>query len=246
MSTDLELVQTHPDVDILLPADVGLVKQAMTAYLETTRAVLDDNDWQGRPNVKGSFITKSGWQKIAKAYRLSTELVDQQVERDDEGQVLRAAVVMRAIAPNGQYREATGYCSITEARFATQGGRAKLENDLRNTAATRAENRAISNLCGLGAVSAEEASADDRGSNAPTIGIPPWAQPVDDVTSTASVLVDILNYADVPQAGDRVSAIGQTIFDNCDNTLPRCVHLALMELRTIILANKTAKDSDDS
>jgi hypothetical protein len=50
-----------------------------------------------------------------------------------------------------------GYCTIDEFT----GKRAKnpkLENDLRGTAATRAKNRAISDLVGMGEVSAEEIS----------------------------------------------------------------------------------------
>jgi hypothetical protein len=69
---------------------------------------------------------------------------------------------MRAIAHNGQYMDGFGACSTNESRFASAGGRQKLENDLRTTAATRATNRAISDLVGFGQVSAEE--ADGAGS----------------------------------------------------------------------------------
>ena len=59
-----------------------------------------------------------------------------------------------------------GYCSVEEDRFSgPRGNRSKLENDLRATATTRAMNRAISGLVGMGEVSAEE--VDAGGASAP-------------------------------------------------------------------------------
>lgn len=227
MTTDLLPVVTD-GAEILLPADLQSVTHAMNAYLETTRAVLAATDWQGPPDQAGSFIKKSGWQKIAKAYRLSTEVVSERVERDDDGCPLRAAVVMRAIAPNGQHREATGYCATDEPRFASAGGRQKIEHDLPATAATRAENRAISNLCGLGAVSAEEADggrgADDGHPNGPGAALPPWAAP-GDVGRAAEQLVAIMRAAGGDP--DRVTAIGNDLFSACDESIPVCVVRAL-------------------
>lgn len=210
-------------VDILLPASAAHVQQAMNAYIETTRAVLDASDWQGPAQRQGSFIKKSGWQKIAKAYRLSTSVVSTEVDRDEDGRVVRAGVVMRAIAPNGQYREATGYCAVDEPRFARESGRQKLENDLRNTAATRAENRAISNLTGVGSVSAEETDGQ------PTHDLPGWVAPVDDVADVAHVLDAILTAAgaDPARISAAVSTIGNGIFDECAGTVPTCVAHAL-------------------
>lgn len=215
------------DNGILLPAAVDQVQAAMRAYLDTTRAVLDGSDWQGPPDAAGSFVKKSGWQKIAKAYRLSTELVQEWADRDDDGQLVRAGAVMMAIAPNGQYRQATGYCDIQELRFATQSGRHKLENDLRNTAATRAENRAISNLCGFGAVSAEEADTGDERGAADVIGsaggpLPPWARP-GDVPHAADLLSQILAAAQVDNPEVVVNAIGNKLFGECNESIPRCV-----------------------
>jgi hypothetical protein len=69
---------------------------------------------------------------------------------------VRAEVWIRAIAPNGQYGDGYGYCSLDEGRFKSWRGRQKLENDLRTTATTRAKNRAISDLVGMGELSAEE------------------------------------------------------------------------------------------
>jgi hypothetical protein len=150
-----ELVQVS-STDVLLPVDVDAAKHAMQAYQSVVSAILEPTDWQGRPNRDGSFVKKSGWRKIAKAYGLSIELADQSVERDENGQPLRAEAVYRAVAANGQHMDGVGFCSVDEPRFKDVKGRLKLENDLRATAATRAANRAISDLVAFGQVSAEE------------------------------------------------------------------------------------------
>lgn len=143
---------------VLMPYDADEVKGAMEAYQKAVAAVLDDSDWQdaGR-NEK--FIKKSGWRKIAKAFGLSVSRVESGVERDSEGNPVRAFAVYRATAPNGQSQDGDGYCSVDEPRFAKESSRKKLENDMRATATTRAKNRAISDLVGMGEVSAEEVSA---------------------------------------------------------------------------------------
>jgi hypothetical protein len=67
---------------------------------------------------------------------------------------LRAEVWARAIAPSGRSMDGDGYCSVDEERFSgPRGNKSKLENDLRATATTRAMNRAISGLVGMGEVS---------------------------------------------------------------------------------------------
>ena len=144
---------------VIMPFDAAAVTQAMAAYQETMRATLDASDWQGEPGARGAFVKKSGWRKIAKAFGLSVTRVEDGVERDDAGEPVRAWAVYRATAPNGQSQDGDGYCSVDESRFARSGGRQKLENDLRATATTRAKNRAISDLVGMGEVSAEEISA---------------------------------------------------------------------------------------
>jgi hypothetical protein len=69
---------------------------------------------------------------------------------------VRAAVWVRAVAPNGQLGDGDGYSSPDEVPFQSRRGRQKLENDLRSTATTRAKNRATADLVGMGEVSAEE------------------------------------------------------------------------------------------
>lgn len=127
-------------------------------HQELLRAVLDESDYQTAERGR-KFVKKSGWRKIATHYGLTLTIQSMEVERDEEGHAVRATVIARAVAPNGQTQDGDGYCSIEESRFANGRGRQKLENDLRATATTRAKNRAISDLVGMGEVSAEEIAA---------------------------------------------------------------------------------------
>jgi hypothetical protein len=98
-----------------------------------------------------------------------------EVERDEHGNPVRAEVWIRAVAPNGQYGDGDGYCSSEEKRFRSWRGKQKLENDLRTTATTRAKNRAIADLVGMGEVSAEEiapAGEEDDHARALAAGAP--------------------------------------------------------------------------
>lgn len=159
----------RPTTGLLMPlAAPAEVREAMVAYQQTLDAILDATDWQGKPGAKGSFVKKSGWRKIAKAFGLSVQVIRDRVDRDNDGYPTRAETLVRAIGPNGQSMDGDGYCSADEPRFAQAGGRTKLENDLRATATTRAMNRAISSLVGFGEVSAEEVGQDGG-------ALPAWA-----------------------------------------------------------------------
>lgn len=155
--------------EVLLPLDIGEQKAAMDLYQRGLASILDASDWQDAGRGE-KFVKKSGWRKIATWYSLSIELVRDSVDRAPDGSVARAQVWARAIAPNGRYSDGDGYCDVSESRFARN--KAKLENDLRGTATTRAVNRAISNLVGMGAVSHEEMVATDSG--------PPFGPPANE------------------------------------------------------------------
>lgn len=147
-------------MEVIRPLDPQQVVASMREHQELLRAILDPSDWQGAPDAKGSFVKKSGWRKVALAYNLTLERVGELVERDDSGMPRRATYTARAVAPNGRSVEATGHCSFDESRFSgPRGNASKLENDMRATAETRAKNRAISDLIGMGKVSAEEVDA---------------------------------------------------------------------------------------
>lgn len=143
-----------PSREVLMPGAADQVVAGMQAYQELLPQLLTDDDYQAAGNKR--FVKKSGWRKIARAFNLSVEIVSLSVERDDDGNPMRAECVARAIAPNGQVSDGDGYCAADEPRFDQRGGRQKLENDLRATATTRAKNRAIADLVGMGEDSAEE------------------------------------------------------------------------------------------
>ena len=150
--------------EVLMPLDPEQVVEGMRQYQRLLRDLLEPSDWQtedkeGRP-LERPFLKKSGWRKIARAFNLSFERVSSAVERDEEGNPVRGEVWIRAVAPNGQYGDGDGYCSSEEKRFQSWRGKQKLENDLRTTATTRAKNRAIADLVGMGEVSAEEIEAE--------------------------------------------------------------------------------------
>lgn len=162
VTTDLAVREIRNEV--IRPLDRGEVVEAMREHQLLLRDILDASDWQGEPDKKGSFVKKSGWRKVALAYNLTLEPVSELVERDEHGVPRRATSTWRAVAPNGRSLAASGHCSYDESRFSgPKGNTSKLENDLRTTAETRAKNRAISDLIGMGKVSAEEVDAGASG-----------------------------------------------------------------------------------
>jgi len=153
------VVQRERRREVLRPLDVDQLLSSFASYQEMLPKLLAESDYQGTGGER--FVKKSGWRKIARAFDLDVAVIPgmNRIERDESGQPIRAEVWMRATAPSGASFDADGYCSIDEARFGRAGGRQKIENDLRTTATTRATNRAISGLVGMGAVSAEEVDA---------------------------------------------------------------------------------------
>ena len=127
----------------------GDIVQSMAEYQDLCVALLDDNDWQ---TIQGKrFPKRSAWRKLAVAYGVSFELKDRNLKWDDNGDLLSAEFVVRAVAPNGRYADGWGACSIKERN----AGR-KATHDIPATAETRAKNRAAADLFGMGEVSAEE------------------------------------------------------------------------------------------
>ncbi len=210
--------------EVLRPLDVTQQKEAMDLYQLGLREILAADDWQGRPGAKGSFVKKSGWRKIAAWFDLSVELVRDHVDRDDAGVVERASVWARASAPSGRFADGDGYCSATESRFTKDAGRQKLENDLRGTATTRAINRAISNLVGMGAVSAEEMDDADRQAPGPPYG-PKYDEGIGKVAGEACVALA----GGDPQAG---IALWKAIAADLGGYMPQAAAVALIDAAT--------------
>lgn len=207
-------------VDHAAPLTPQQARDAMETYQEISKALINPGeDLQTIHTKTGprTFPKRSALQKIANAYRVSTQIVSREVERGGDGQILRCSVVVRAIHPDGRFSEGDGVCSRDEERFATSGD--KIEHDLPATAVTRATNRAISNLVAFGAVSAEEVEADVG--NEP----PAWAEHIgpNDIKSFGDDLHSLLKAAAGDAAAKGFTEIGQAIFDGCDGGVPRCV-----------------------
>ena len=153
-----------PAVGALAPLDLASTKQSMQTYQEGLHALLDDSDWQTFTShgKEQGFVKRSGWRKVATWFALNLEVKTIDIDRDTQDRPIRARVIARAIAPNGRYAEGDGACSVNERAFS------KPEHDIPATATTRATNRAISNLVGMGAVSAEEVDGTEPISGANT------------------------------------------------------------------------------
>lgn len=66
------------------------------------------------------FIKKSGWRKIATAFNISTEVVEEHswtTELDDGTEIMKAQVEAKAEAPNGKSATALGLAGSNESNF---------------------------------------------------------------------------------------------------------------------------------
>lgn len=168
--TGSQLVRRERRSEVIRPLDTEELALSFKAYQDLLPKLLTGTDWQDAGRGQ-RFVKKSGWRKIATAFDLDVFLISDEVERDDAGTPLRARVIARAVAPSGRSMDGDGYCSVDEPRFEKASARQKLENDLRGTATTRAKNRAIADLVGMGAVSAEETDESFANSGSP-FGMP--------------------------------------------------------------------------
>ena len=130
-----------------------------------------------RPEVK-KYKTKDGkWYsktvyRVIGMYPMNFDVKKQiTLQPKDEIHVdIVFSVIYRAIAPNGQFVDGDGHCSLWEKGYPNTYHNAK------STAHTRAKNRAISDLVGGGEVSAEEITGDPaEGTETlpPVIDLPP-------------------------------------------------------------------------
>lgn len=157
--------------------DIQGASAFMNNYQEAIKALLTPEDYQAIGNR--DFKKKSAWRKLATAFRISDEIVNEQLEYDDINQIIRARYRVRCTLPNGRTAEGVGVCSIfdkirynptknnpadteTPSNFILRGRFSNAEHDVPSTAHSRAKNRAIADLIGAGEVSAEEMSEEPR------------------------------------------------------------------------------------
>ena len=181
------IVPARPPTSSLvsLAAPVEDIVEAQRQYHAVCTALLDENDVQ--VIGKKSFKKRSAWNKLAVAFAISTEEVRTTHERDERGRIIRTECVVRATAPNGRVSDGIGACDLYERCCDSETCRTPLtwqdgnfrhahcttfpckqqhfsnpQHDIPATAFTRASNRAKADLFGMGEVSAEEVSGDNR------------------------------------------------------------------------------------
>jgi hypothetical protein len=128
------------------------IKKAWREVQAAKRAILDKSDFYRPSGVDHDVIKKSGVLKLAFAFNIACEILDERRAVDAEQACWHVRV--RATAPNGRFVDDVGSCSEIE------NNRAVTEANMRHTAQTRAYNRAVLKLVGLGDVTAEEFEAE--------------------------------------------------------------------------------------
>ena len=161
-STELTVIEATASALVRPGASIPEIVALMDDYQSLCQALLDNSDWQ---TIQGKrFPKRSAWRKLAVAYGVSFEIIDREITRNEEGELIAADFVVRATAPNGRYADGWGAASV--AKKGPKGrGVGKLYHDIPATAETRAKNRAAADLFGMGEVSAEE--VDRRAMYAP-------------------------------------------------------------------------------
>lgn len=241
---DVSTGELIPASDPILGMDPELASRAMARHRDLTAALLTGEDYQ--PVGKSKFVKRSGFQKIAFAYDISTEILSRTVARNKDGDIIRADATVRAIRPDGRHADGDGACAVTEERFRDRRGRLKVDHDLPATAVTRAKNRAIADLVGFGQVSAEEIDGDDFGRSGPPTDAPGWALhvPGDRIAQMAGDLTRILVAAGITrETAEHVTLIGEATFKACDGGIPEAV-ARFTALLADVIQNPTPAPAD--
>jgi len=140
--------------------DVHGAAQAVKQWERVERELLGPNDTYLVKGVR--MINKSGWRKIALAANVTTEIVSVLTNPDNAPGIITppaefsATVIARAKASWGRVSEDVGTYSASEFLSKTGERLPVSKATVIARAATRAINRAISDLVGGGRVSAEE------------------------------------------------------------------------------------------
>jgi hypothetical protein len=140
--------------------DVHGAAKAVKQWEQVERELLGPNDVYIVKGVK--MINKSGWRKISLAANVTTEIVSVSTNPDSAPGIIQppqeftATVIARAKASWGRVAEDVGTYSASEFVSKTGERLPVSKATVIARAATRAINRAISDLVGGGRVSAEE------------------------------------------------------------------------------------------
>jgi len=158
-SIPLEIVS--PKVDVDQAVDV------FNKFTEFKQKLLSADDFlyigkDGKPTVKSKaaaeYIKKSGWRKFSTVFNLDCQILSKSREEheDPEGLYYVWTYAVRVTAPNGRFQDSEGAATSRDPFFTKGGKQLPEEKDIMLKAQTVAFNRAISDLIGGGAKTAEE------------------------------------------------------------------------------------------
>jgi hypothetical protein len=143
----IELGETTPTEIVTLPLTEQETLERFNRTQHLKRSLLDPKTdlilIAGKP-----YIKKSGWRKLQFAFNLTDELIHEEQEKKENKTIWRMWVRVRA--PNGREVIGVGSASSDEKKFSHP------DHDPYALCHTRSKNRAISDILGLGEVSAEE------------------------------------------------------------------------------------------
>jgi hypothetical protein len=137
---------------------------ALDAY-QDLQSSLDERMPDAIVEVQGKkFRKKIYWRAIARAFGLSVgEVAGSEEVLSSGNEDWGYKVTYRAVNKLGDYSDGDGACMHSEKH-----GLSGTVHNVRSHAHTRAYNRAVSNLCGFGEVSADELTRDGVKGSAPT------------------------------------------------------------------------------
>lgn len=176
MSNEIAVVENTTAPTNINQFDIVDIKHAAAAqknFNDLVEALLDKSDYQMIRTKDGlqPKKKKSAWRKLARAFNISDDIVDEKVIRDECHRIISAKFIVKATLPNGRYGMGVGDCSIYDkvkkddvkepTPFELRKRFNNAEHDVLTTAHTRAKSRAISDLVGGGEVSAEELGGSD-------------------------------------------------------------------------------------
>jgi len=147
--------------------DVEEAVSVFNKFTEFKQKLLSDDDYlyigtDGKPTIKKKgateYIKKSGWRKFSTVFNLDCQLIDKKREtyEDPEGKYYVWTYAVRVTAPNGRYQDAEGVATSRDPFFTKGGKQLPEEKNIMLKSQTVGFNRAISDLIGGGAKSAEE------------------------------------------------------------------------------------------
>jgi hypothetical protein len=150
MSEEKEEKAIVPSI-VTPPVEPSKIIENFKKIQDLKRKLLDETDFvliKGKP-----YIKKSGWRKLQFAFNISDEIIKE--EREEREKTIVWRMWVKVTAPNGRTAVGVGSASSNEREWAHP------EHDVYALCHTRAKNRAISDLLGLGEVSAEEMLAEE-------------------------------------------------------------------------------------